>query len=262
MAEIVYPPIITLAKTLFRAWGLRLDCRGAEHIPHTGGAVLAINHVGYLDFVFAGLAAQPARRLVRFMAKTEIFTHPAAGPLMRGMHHIPVDRSAGAGSFGEALKALRAGEVIGVFPEATISVSYELKDFKMGAARLAADAGVPLVPVVVWGTQRIMTKGHKPRLGRSRAAVSMAVGEPLHPKRDDAMGEVTGELKARMQALLTEVQERYPDQPAGPEDGWWQPARLGGSAPTREQAREIEAAATRARVEARRRKAQERARLD
>ncbi len=141
MAELVYPPVIGLARVVFAAQGLRFDLRGDENVPRRGGAVMAINHVGYLDFTYAGYAAHPARRLVRFMAKEEVFHHRLSGPLMRGMHHIPVDREAGAGSYRSAVDALRAGEIVGVFPEATISRSFELKDFKAGAVRMAAEAG-------------------------------------------------------------------------------------------------------------------------
>src|SRR3954471_19689856 len=121
MSELVYPPVIAACRLLFRALDLRFRVEGSEHLPRTGGAVLASNHVSYLDFIFAGLGAQPAKRLVRFMAKQEVFTHRISGPLMRGMHHIPVDRAAGLGSFKAALQALKGGEVVGVFPEATIS---------------------------------------------------------------------------------------------------------------------------------------------
>ena len=146
----------------------------------------SINHIGYLDFTYAGLAARPARRLVRFMAKQEVFTHRVSGPLMRGMHHIPVDREAGAGSYRAAVDALRAGEIVGVFPEATISRSFELKDFKAGAARMAAEAGVPLLPTVIWGSQRVWTKGRPKRLGRTKVAISVWVGEPVPvPAADD-----------------------------------------------------------------------------
>src|SRR5204862_2155362 len=140
---------------MFRVLGLRFDISGAEHVPTSGGAVLASNHVSYLDFIFVGLAAHPAKRYVRFMAKEAVFRHRVAGPLMRGMHHIPVDRTAGAGSYKAAVDALRSGEIVGVFPEATISRSFELKDFKAGAARMAAEAGVPLLPTVIWGSQRV-----------------------------------------------------------------------------------------------------------
>ena len=69
------------------------------------------------------------------MAKDSIFAHRIAGPLMRGMHHIPVDREAGSASFRDGLSALREGEIVGIFPEATISRSFEPKEFKSGAER-------------------------------------------------------------------------------------------------------------------------------
>ncbi|HCT76783.1 MAG TPA: 1-acyl-sn-glycerol-3-phosphate acyltransferase, partial [Micromonosporaceae bacterium] len=147
MSDVVYPPVIGLAKTLFRVLDLRITVEGGEHLPRQGGAVLASNHISYLDFIFAGFGAQPSKRLVRFMAKQEIFANRIAGPLMRGMHHIPVDRSAGLGSYKAALAALKDGEVVGVFPEATISQSFTVKDIKSGAERMAAAAGVPLIPM-------------------------------------------------------------------------------------------------------------------
>lgn len=84
MSDRVYPPVIALAKTAFRVLDLRIDVQGAEHVPTTGGAVIACNHISYLDFILCGFAAQPARRLVRFMAKQEIFANRVAGPLCVG----------------------------------------------------------------------------------------------------------------------------------------------------------------------------------
>ena len=95
MADRVYPPVIAAARAAFVGLGLQFSITGAENVPREGGAVMAINHTGWLDFTFAGLAAHPAGRLVRFMAKESIFEAPVAGPLMRGMKHIPVDREAG-----------------------------------------------------------------------------------------------------------------------------------------------------------------------
>src|SRR5262249_61060240 len=91
--------------------------------------------------------------------KQSTFTHRLGGPLMRGMHHIPVDRDAGLASYKAALEALKAGEVVGVFPEATISQSFTVKEIKSGAARMAAATGVPLVPVALWGGQPVWAKG-------------------------------------------------------------------------------------------------------
>lgn len=240
MSDITYPLVVGFAKTLSRCFGIRVRFEGETNLPAQGGAVVAINHIGYLDFVYAGWAAtkMSPRRFIRFAAKKEVFDHPVTGPLMRGMHHIPVDRESGATSYRDCLEVLRSGELVGMFPEATISRSFELKDFKTGSTRMAAAAGVPLVPMIVWGSQRIMTKGRKPDLQRS-ATVLVRIGESLHPSRSDDTELVTTELKARMQALLDTAQSDYPATPqkAG---RWWLPQRLGGSAPTLEAASELD----------------------
>jgi 1-acyl-sn-glycerol-3-phosphate acyltransferase len=234
VAEFVYPPVVTFARAVFALQGLRFTIEGTEHLPRSGGAVMAINHIGYLDFTYAGLAARPAGRLVRFMAKQEVFDHRVSGPLMRGMHHIPVDRDAGANSFRAAFGALRAGEIVGVFPEATISRSFTVKEIKSGAARMAAAAGVPLIPMALWGGQRLWTKGRPRTLTRRHVPISIIIGEPLHPGRRDNHAEVAVELRTRMSALLDQIQREYPDKPSGPDDTWWQPAHLGGTAPSPE----------------------------
>ncbi len=246
MAEVVYPPVIASARVAFKLLGLKFDIVGAENVPATGGAVLASNHVSYLDFIFVGLGADESKRLVRFMAKDSVFTNKVAGPLMRGMHHIPVDRSAGAQSFDDALGALRSGEVIGVFPEATISRAFEIKDLKSGAARLAQDADVPLIPMVVWGGQRMMSKG-TPRSARRKTRIAITIGEPMHPTPDDDPVEVTAALRRALEDLLAQTIARYPDKPESDEDRWWMPAKLGGTAPTLEQAKAEDDAADEAR---------------
>ncbi|MCC3650325.1 MULTISPECIES: lysophospholipid acyltransferase family protein [Streptomyces] len=237
MAELVYPPVIGLARTMFKALDLRIDMRGTEHIPRQGGAVLVSNHIGYLDFVFCGLTARPAKRLVRFMAKESVFRHKVSGPLMRAMKHIPVDRAQGEQAYANALKALRSGEIIGVFPEATISPSFTLKNFKSGAARMAQEAGVPLLPMALWGTQRIWTKGRPRDMGRNHIPITIRVGEPLAADPDDQAANVTQRVKVRVQELLEAAQRAYPVRPRGPEDTWWVPAHLGGTAPTPAQVR-------------------------
>jgi 1-acyl-sn-glycerol-3-phosphate acyltransferase len=240
MSDLVYPPVISAARLMFRALDLRFHLEGTDNVPRTGGVVLASNHVSYLDFIFCGLAARPSRRLVRFMAKKEVFDNRVAGPLMRGMHHIPVDRKAGASSYRDALAALRGGEVVGVFPEATISRSFTVKEIKSGAARMAAAADVPLVPMVVWGGQRLWTKGRPRNLTRRHVPISILVGEPMRPERAGDPSAQGAELRKRMAELLDRAQRTYPEKPSGPEDGWWQPVHLGGTAPTPEEAAELD----------------------
>lgn len=239
MTDLVYPPVIALAKTWFRLSGMRITVTGSEHVPTSGGAVLVSNHISYLDFIFCGFGALASRRLVRFMAKKSVFDHRISGPLMRSMHHIPVDRDAGLASYRQALAALKDGEVVGIFPEATISRSFTLKETKSGATRLAAAAGVRVIPMALWGSQRLWTKGRPRELTRRRTPISIAIGEPLPAdiKGDAAMAE----LRRRLVDLIDGVQRDYPEQPAGPEDRWWLPAHIGGTAPTPEEAEALDA---------------------
>ncbi len=228
MADLVYPPVIVAIKAFWKYLGLKFDFKGAENIPRKDGAILAINHIGYLDFALTGTAALPAGRYVRFMAKKEIFDNKIAGPLMRGMHHINVDRSNGSASFVTALRALKAGEIIGIFPEGTVSTSFEIKELKSGAVRLAMGAGVPIIPTIVWGSQRVWTKGVKRNLKRNNFPITVRFGEPIFYQRGDDVEQAELTLRKTMLAMLNEVQEQYPDSHVGQR---WAPTRLGGTAP-------------------------------
>jgi 1-acyl-sn-glycerol-3-phosphate acyltransferase len=131
---------------------------------------------------------------------------------------------------------LKAGELVGVYPEATISRSFEIKEFKSGAARMALESGVPIVPHIVWGAQRIWTKDHPKKMFRPKVPISIAVGEPIPPTLPVA--ELTALLHSRMQHLLERVQDEY--GPHHPGD-YWVPHRLGGGAPTLAEAARMDA---------------------
>jgi 1-acyl-sn-glycerol-3-phosphate acyltransferase len=246
--DLTYPPIIVAAKLGFRLLGQDIRVTGAHHVPRQGGVLLAVNHVGYVDFVYGGLAANPSGRKVRFMSKRELFDHRWTGPLMRSLHHIQVDRADGEGSLRTAVEYLRAGEAVGIFPEATISRAFELKEFKTGAVRIAAAAGVPVVPVILWGTQRILTKDHPRDFGRGKA-ISVTVGAPMEPTGADPVAE-TAELRRVMAGLLDEAILAYP-KAQQPDGCWWLPQRYGGRAPTLAEAVELDAAERAARAERR-----------
>ena len=224
-----YRAVIRTALGLFRALDVRISLEGAEHIPSTGGAVIAANHVSYFDFMLVGYAALP-HRLVRFMAKKSVFDNRVSGPLMRSMHHIPVDRKAGASAYAAAVSALRDGELVGVFPEATISEAFTPIPMKSGAARMSIDSGAPIVPVVTWGAHRLWTKNRKPRLQR-HVPVTIRVGEPLVPRAGEDAVALTARLAETLTQMIDEVQRDYPERPS-PGQEWWLPAHLGGTAPT------------------------------
>ena len=234
-----YRVIVVLGTMFLRLLAVRRDVRGLSNLPAGGGAVLAITHFSYLDFVLAEWAVfGHRRRYVRFMATLASFQHPVAGPLMRSMGHIPVDRSAGASAYRFAIDALQRGEMVGVFPETRVSRSFTLLPFKNGAVRMAARSGVPIVPCVIWGSHRISTRTHKTSLWKSRRTpVTISFGEALTVRPQDDATVVTQALRVRMEAMLAAVQADYPVEGAS---AWWQPAHLGGTAPSEDLARELD----------------------
>lgn len=252
MPDISYPIVIAAAKTWFKLGGIRIHMEGTDNIPREGGAMLAVNHTSYIDYVMAGYPGENRGRYTRFMAKREIFDHPIGGPVMRSFKHISVDRSAGLESMEVAEKALRDGELVGIFPEATISRSFLIKELKTGAVRIAAKAGAPVIPVVTWGSHRMFTKDH-PKDFKPGKTVLIKVGEPLYPTGEDPIAE-TAVLHQRMSELLDRCIREYPaeEQPPG---SWWLPASYGGSAPTLEEAEQIDADEKRQRAARRREKA-------
>ena len=232
----VYRLIVAIGGLLFRLLDLRRDIRGADNIPLEGGVVLAMSHFSYLDFALAEWAIfRHRRRFTRFMATVSSFEHPIAGPLMRAMGHIPVDRTKGASAYKFAIEALHRGEMVGVFPETRVSRSFTLLPFKAGAARMAAQSGTPIVPCVIWGSHRVMTRSHKTHLRKARhTPVTIVFGEPIRPRADDDPATTTEQLRHAMDHLLSTAQN---PAPVLPEPGaWWEPAHRGGGAPTPEQA--------------------------
>jgi 1-acyl-sn-glycerol-3-phosphate acyltransferase len=219
-----------------RAIGTRVTYLGLENIPERGGAVIAINHTSYVDWAPSALAAYRRHRRLRFMIKTEMQDVKVVNFLIKHSGTIPVDRDAGGGAYAVAVDRLRAGEIVGVYPEATISRSFELKEFKSGAARMAREAAVPIVPMIVWGAQRMWTKDHPRNMGRKKIPITVAVGSPLDAA--DTSDETSAAMRQAMTKLLHKAQESYPH----PQGAYWVPRRLGGSAPTIDEAKALEEA--------------------
>ncbi|SIS21221.1 lysophospholipid acyltransferase family protein [Williamsia sterculiae] len=225
--EPVFRTLEIIAHGLVRAQGLDLRIDDEDNLPRTGGVVLAINHTSYVDFLPAAIGVYRAGRRVRYMIKAETMKYGIMRFLIKHTKTVPVDRLAGADAYRQAVQTLRDGEVVAVYPEATISRSFELKAFKTGAVRMAHDANVPIVPCIVWGAHRQWTKGHERAMGRTGLPVHVRFGPALTVDGDVQTG--TDRLRTAMQDLLSTVQAGYGPHPARE---FWVPASMGGGAPT------------------------------
>lgn len=208
-----------------------LSGSGPSRTPVPGrGAVVAITHFGYLDFAFAELMLwRHSRAQLRFLITKGAASHWFAGRAVHAAGHVVVDRSAGASAYQGALEKLRAGEYVGILPEAGVSRSFTVRELKTGAVRLAAKAGVPIIPVSVWGSHRLMSRGHKWSVRRTwRAPVRVHVSPAIRHAQDADVVRGTEHLRLVLQRGIDEAMS---DFPLAPEPGaWWQPAHLGGGA--------------------------------
>jgi 1-acyl-sn-glycerol-3-phosphate acyltransferase len=221
IVDAVYPA----AKAVFWPWlryGLRWTIEGEANLPAHGPAIVASNHISYLDPLTLAWAADRRKRRIRFLAKAELFKNPALGALLRAAHQIPVYRGTAdsSGALSAAVDALRRGECVAVFPEGTISEDFEPMRGKSGTARLAQASGVPIVPVGLWGTHRLLTKGRKPQFGWGIGQVAV-VGEPVHIGQDERLRDATLRIMDAITECVARARTIYPQPPAPGVDAWW-----------------------------------------
>jgi 1-acyl-sn-glycerol-3-phosphate acyltransferase len=180
-----------VGSALFLGASARSGSTCACTVPSTsrpaGPVVLASNHVGYLDFAFVMLAPPAPRREVRFLARDDFFHNPLLGFLLRRLGQIPVDVHGDPMQAAAAAQAcLEDGEIVGIHPEGTISPSFVPRRGKSGVVRLADSVEAPIVPVALWGSQRLLTKGRPLRPQRGTTVV-VRYGEPFRPTARTSM---------------------------------------------------------------------------
>jgi 1-acyl-sn-glycerol-3-phosphate acyltransferase len=239
----VYRLVNGLGRTALRALGLDVHWSGAEHIPEAGPVVLAATHVSYPDFLLMERVAVTRQRYVRFLTRHEVFGVPVVGRCLDAMRHVPVDREAPAHAYLRARQLLEDGDAVGIFPEAGISYSYTVRPLMPGAVALARATGAPLVPVAIWGSQRVASVGlpTSPPLDLTRGRrVDLAVGRASYVDPTDDVTERTRQLGHELTRLLEGLQRMPEHQPRPGEYAAWHPAHLGGHAPSRHRARELD----------------------
>jgi putative phosphoserine phosphatase / 1-acylglycerol-3-phosphate O-acyltransferase len=189
----------------------RFDLTGLDHIPSKGPVLLAANHRSYFDVAALALVAARIGRPVRFLGKKEIFDAPVVGTIARAIGGIAVDRGSGSDQpLRAAEAALRAAEVVIVLPQGTIPRGDEFFDpelkGKTGTARLAAATGAVVVPVGLWGTEKVWPRSARTpdfTLVRHPPRITIRVGQPLELSGTDAVAD-TVTIMSAISALLPE----------------------------------------------------------
>lgn len=217
-----YAVAVVLLKPLAAA-GARREWRGTEHVPATGGVVLAVNHISHADPVYlAEYVVHGTGRRALFMAKSELFRgNGLVGRVMRGAHQIPVYRETESAALAlrDAVAALRAGGCVVIYPEGTVSRDPAKWPMvaKTGAARLALLSGAPVVPVGQWGAQDVLDSYRSRGLHRvRRARVVIAAGLPvdLSPWQGrEPTAEVLREATAAIMDAITQQVEQLRGEP-------------------------------------------------
>ena len=211
-----------LAKAILKPWlasWFRWTIEGVEHIPRRGPALVAFNHIAFLDPLASAYVIDKAGRIPRYLAKHELFEDKRIAWILRGAKQIPVRRGSADApmALDAAFDALKRGEVIVIFPEGTITDDPDLNPMegKTGIARLAIDSGVPVIPAALWGTANIWPKGYAKRW-RPRQDIAVRVGEPMSfAGRSDSPEEwhrVANEVMEQISLLLASIRPAVPDR--------------------------------------------------
>ena len=179
-------PTYLLAKGILRPFlelWFRWTIEGDENIPREGPAILAFNHIAFLDPFAAALVVDRLGRRPRFLAKSELFQDRRVGWILKGAAQIEVRRGSRDApmALDHAVAALEKGELIVVFPEGTITDNPELAPMepKTGTARLALASGAPVIPCAVWGTQNVWPKGYSKHWWPPKQDILARVGRPM-----------------------------------------------------------------------------------
>jgi 1-acyl-sn-glycerol-3-phosphate acyltransferase len=205
---VVLPPL--------RFW-FRLSHQHLERIPSAGPAIVACNHISYLDPLTNGEAVVRAGRRPRFLAKEELFRIPVVGRVLRGAGQIPVSRGTrDRSSLDRAAAALDRGEVILVYPEGTVTKHVDglPMEGKTGLVRLALRTGAPIIPMASWGSRAVWQKTGKGSLKFGRP-IWTTVGERIELPSDPAGGqaelrELTLQVMDAITELVVDLRDRYP----------------------------------------------------
>lgn len=216
-------PTYMLAKAIVKPWmgsWFRWHIEGLENIPSEGPALLAVNHISFMDPFAAAYVVDLAKRRPRFLAKAELFDDKRIAWIIKGAKQIPVHRGTPDApmALDQAIEALRQGEVIVIFPEGTITNDPDLNPMagKTGVARLALMTGAPVIPTALWGTANVWPKGFAKRWWPPKQDICVRIGRPLAVEGDPASSEdwqrVSSAVMDEIRRLVASLRPAVPDR--------------------------------------------------
>ena len=222
LAVVVIYPVISLF--------FKVRWRGREHVPRTGGAIVVVNHVSYVDPLVFARFVWDSGRIPRFLAKDSLFRIFFVGRVLRGAGQIPVSRGTADAqtSLKHAVAALARGEVVCIYPEGTVTKDPDYWPMigRTGVARLALATDVPVIPVAQWGPQEAVDVDVRRFKLFPRHEVTCQAGPPVdlsayrgRPMTSEVLREVTDEIMLRVRDTLAELRGEE-----APKEFWKRPA--------------------------------------
>jgi 1-acyl-sn-glycerol-3-phosphate acyltransferase len=201
------------------AVGFNWRFEGLEQMPQEGPVPVAANHVSYFDPLAHGRFVEKAGRRPRFLAKIELYKNPLVRAVLQGASQIPVRRGSGDHApVDEALRALEEGKVVVVYPESTVTTNEDFSPMegKTGIARLALASRVPVLPVAVWGSQRVWQRSGARSLKFGRP-IWLKAGTPIDFSAEEegledraTLRRVTDRVTDELAVLVEDLRSRYP----------------------------------------------------
>ena len=199
--------LITVGAAFRAAFHVRVE--GGRHLPRTGGAIVALNHVSVLDSIGIAVACSDRGRTVRFLAASEAFDVPLVGWGLRVFRQIPIRRGArDVAALERAAEVVRAGALAGIYPEGRVGETGVLQPGRTGVGRLSLASGAPVVPVGVWGAQARWPQGGPKLRGPLRPPFAVVFGEPIHPGGELTSQDDVRALTDRVMSSIGKLVER------------------------------------------------------
>ena len=213
LAVVVVKPVLTIWTR--RTW------TGMEHLAGPGGLILVANHISHADPLVSAHFIYDAGRWPRFLGKASVFRVPIVGPIIHKAGQIPVERGSleAAKSLERLAAAVREGGAVVIYPEGTTSRQPDLWPMrgKTGVARLALTTGAPVVPIVMWGPQKMFDPRTKKLSLRPRIPVTVTAGPPIDLSRwagatpsKSVLDEMTETIMLRLRDMLAEIRGETP----------------------------------------------------